>query len=102
MAALASFGRGDFEAAATSMATFAFPAASGSKDLPGFAVLDSAVLGNSAEQRDVLDEVYVLALMLSGRTGDAMAMSQNRTRVRVIRVYDAISLPLCFQSARTE
>ena len=83
VAALSAFGSGDYTAAATAFQSFA-RADYGNAELRATdGALDSAVLGNSAEQRDVLDEVYMLCLLLSGQHAAAAHISFIRATVRV-------------------
>lgn len=43
--------------------------------------LNTAALGNSAEQRDVLDEAFLVCLLSSGRLGEASTLIWNRVEV---------------------
>jgi hypothetical protein len=65
MAALAAFGNGQFARALDSFRTFASPtAASPVGSLQ--ASLNTAILGNSAEQLDVMEEAFMWAALRSG------------------------------------
>ncbi len=82
MTALSAFGQWDHNTAAAAFDAFANTRSADGSPAP-FAALDSAVLGNSAEQRDVLDEVYIMCLLNCERVHEAQTIILNRMRVRV-------------------
>lgn len=93
--ALAAFGGGDYGTAVSAFASFAFPGYTHPACATSPAALDSAVLGNSAEQRDVLDEAFMVSLLLSGNARDAQTISLKRTTLRAGISADTLMQALC-------
>lgn len=81
MTALAAFGSGQYPTALESFKAFAFPATAGPMGSLQ-ASLDTAILGNSAEQRDVLEEAFMWAALRSGQYDIAADAAWKRSEVR--------------------
>ena len=80
MRALHAFGRGDFSEAAVQFDEVA--ALTPPSSLDEDRRIQTAGLGNSSEQRDCLEEAYVLSLLRSGRYEDAAALVECRLKVQ--------------------
>ena len=81
MAAVRAFATGDVVDAVSQFKAFAVPV----DGHPGAMKLASAPLGNSSEQRDVLDEVFALCMAVSGDAGLAAAAAAGSTARQAAR-----------------